>query len=287
MSSIPENVAALHREVQRKFGRNLLRLQQYEKLMKSLIAEQDVSGPASELHNVKARQVESVSKKTLGQVVGHLTENCLASALATSDSELSDDAPCDLTEPWVRMSFRIEMADDVFNQAQQKLAALVDLRNELVHHFLEKHDIWTEPGCLAADGYLDDCFKQIDAHYEELRAWAKQISDARAYMASWAQTPEFDDFLIHGIMPGGAGVFWSCSTIVNLLRDAEMALAKGGWTLLQSAIDYISNREPGHTPKKYGCSSWRHVLHESEQFEIRKEQSAPGLPTETWYRSRP
>lgn len=46
MSSIPENVATLHREVQRKFGRNLLRLQ-HEKLMKSFIAEQEVSGRGS------------------------------------------------------------------------------------------------------------------------------------------------------------------------------------------------------------------------------------------------
>lgn len=285
-SSIPENVITLHREVQRKFGRNLLRLQQYEKLMKSLVAEHDVAGPASELHNVKARQIESVSKKTLGQVVGDLTGNYLAPALAASDSESSDEPPGDLTEPWVRVSFRIEMSEDDFKLTQKKLAILVDLRNELAHHFLEKHDLWTEPGCLAADIYLDECFSQIDAHYEELRQWAKHTVDTRAYAASLMNAPEFDDFIIHGIMPGGAGVFWACSTIVNLLLDAEAALAKDGWTLLQSAIDYICKREPEHTPKKYGCSSWRQVLHESEQFEIRKETLTCGQQTYTWYRSR-
>lgn len=287
MPSLSENIATLHREVQRKLGRNLLRLQQYEKLIKSLVAEQEIAGPMDELHNVRARQIELVSKKTLGQVVGDLTENYMVPALATSGSEHNDEPPCDLTQPWVRMSFRIELAEDDLKRTQKKLADLVNLRNELVHHFLEKHDLWTEPGCLAADIYLDECFKQIDVHYEELQQWAKHTVDTRAYAASLMKTPEFSNFFIHGIMPGGAGVFWASSTIVNLLQDAESALAKDGWTLLQSAIDYISKHGSEHTPKRYGYSSWRHVLHESEQFEIRKEHTTPGLPTTTWYRSRP
>jgi hypothetical protein len=39
----------MQREIQRKFGRNMLLLQQYERLMKSLVAEQSVSGTVDEL----------------------------------------------------------------------------------------------------------------------------------------------------------------------------------------------------------------------------------------------
>ena len=74
--------------------------------------------------------------------------------------------------------------------------------------------------------------------------------------------------------------------VPNLLRDAEATLAVDGWTPLARAIEHISSREPGHTPKRYGCSSWRQVLHESAIFTIRREQSELGAAKETWYCSR-
>ncbi len=166
------------------------------------------------------------------------------------------------------------------------MSYLVNLRNELVLHFLEKHDIWTEEGCLTAGIHLDDCFKQIDTHYGKLRGWAKQNLEARNLMAGFTNSPEFREFFVHGIMPSGAGIFWASSTIVNLLVAAEATFSKDGSTLLQRAIDYIGQHEPEPPPMRYGCSSWHHVLHESEQFEVRREQPAPGIPTVTCYRSR-
>lgn len=284
--SLPENVTTLQREMQRKFGRNLLRLQQYEKLVKRLVAGQSVACNVNDFHNVMKFQYEAVAKKSLGQIVGELCGNFIAPAINTSVHEDNDEAMCDPKQPWMKISFRIEFSEDDFKRIQQKLADLVALRNELVHHFLDKYDLWTESGCLAADTYLDECFKQIDAHYVELQQWGKHCVDARA---DFMNTPEFMDIMdlfIHGTVPGQAGFHWASSTIVNLLRDAETALAKEGWTLLSNAIAYIGMRAAEQTPKKYGCSSWRHVLHESEQFELRKVQTAPGLPAATWYRSR-
>lgn len=281
-----DHFPSIQREIQRKFGRNLIRLQQYERLIKALVAEHDIAGPIDELHSIKARQIEAVSKKTLGQVVGDLTGAYIAPVIPESASLHDDGHPGDPDVAWAKISFKIEMKEDDFKETERKLADLVNLRNELVHHFLEKHDIWTEEGCLTAGTYLDDCFKQIDTHYERLRGWAKHNLEAHDLIAGFTQSPGFHDFLAHGVMPGGAGVFWASSTIVNLLLDAEATFSKDGWTLLQHAIDYVGQHEPEHTPMRYGCSSWRQVLHESEQFEVRREQPAPGIPTVTWYRSR-
>lgn len=286
-SSPPENVFVIQREVQRKFGRNLLCLQQYEKLAKFLVAEQTIAGTADDLVNAQLLRHESVANKTLGQVVGDLVGGFIAPANSTADPVANDEDERDLTMPFIQASTCIELPEDVFKRTQQNLADLVALRNELVHHFLEKHDLMTEPGCLAADTYLDVCFKQIDAYWNELQQWAKHSDDLRTQLASYIKTPEFRDFIIHGIKPGNAGVLWASCTIVNLLRDAEADLAKEGWTLLSNAIEYIGKREAEHTPEKYGCSSWPQVLHESKQFELRKVHAASGLPTETWYRSRP
>jgi hypothetical protein len=254
--------------------------------VKVLVAEQSIAGKMDDLHSEKTSRYEAVANKSLGQVVGELTSNFIATASSTSDWTNNDEASCDPAQPWVSVSFCIKFSEDDFNRTKLKLADLVDLRNELVHHFLEKYDLWTESGCLAADTYLDECFKQIDAHFVELKQWRNHKADISTTMANFMNTPEFNNYFIRGIMPGSACIHWAESTIIKSLRDAEVALAKDGWTLLANAIAYIGKREPEQTPKKYGCSSWRHVLHESGQFEIRKVQSALGLQSAIWYRSR-
>lgn len=281
---LAENVASLHREVQRKFGRNMLKLQQYEQRMKALVAGRHAAGPPEELSNIRTRQIEDVAKKTLGLLVADVTENFITPNL--HKHEQNDNPSFEPKQTWFVMTSRIEMAEEDFQRTQQKLDELVALRNDLAHHFLEKYDIWTESGCLAADTYLDDSFKQIEARYEELQEWAKHNLETRSKMAAFMLMPEVRDFFIQEFLPDGAGDLGNSSPFVRLLRNAEKSLAQDGWTPLRSAIDHIGKLEPELTPKRYGYSSWRHVLHESKQFEIRKEHAGPGTPNKTWYRSR-
>jgi OST-HTH/LOTUS domain len=284
MPSQPESIAEAQREVQRKFGRNILRIQQLEVMIKSMVAHSVIESESGDIHGYLDKRKQDVAKKTLGQVVGDLTTDLLSPP--TNDDDQQQEHPRDPTKIWFRTSFRIEMSPEDHQCTQQRLAELVELRNELVHHFIEIHDIGTVEGCASADAYLDDCFRLIDERFEELRQIAQHQDVARQEMADVMQSREFEDFLLHGILPGGAGAIWSACTIVNLLRDAETALAVDGWTPLAKAIKYISDREPSHTPKRYGCSSWRQVLHESAVFTIRREQTEPGATKETWYCTR-
>lgn len=283
----PDDLITQNREVQRKYGCAVLRLQQYEHLLKVFIAEREIGGPASKLAHLQSTRREETAKKTLGMIVGDLSQECLTPALPGAEDDGDDEAHANLTEPWFRFSFKIEMAEDDFARTQERLCNLVALRNELVHHFLQRFDISTIPGCQAADIYLDHCLAEIDANVQQLQEWIRSVAEARSHMAGFMQTPEFYDFLVHGILPGGGGVIWATSTIVRLLREAEQHYRQDDWTPLASAIEFIRAREPMHTPKRYGCPSWRAVLHESKHFEIRREQAAPGAATETWYRSRP
>jgi hypothetical protein len=50
------DLPAQHREVQRLLGRCLLRLQQYERLMKAIVAYHNLSGPAHALEKRSARR---------------------------------------------------------------------------------------------------------------------------------------------------------------------------------------------------------------------------------------
>ena len=160
-----------------------------------------------------------------------------------------------------------------------ELKELVDLRNELVHHLLERFDLGQLDRCEAAVTYLDASRSTIDRHYQTLRTWAEQTNAASALAASFMQSDTFNDFLINGIAPDGQ-VHWPMSGIVSSLREAEQALALSGsqarWTELNAATAWIARQHPDQTPRRYGCSSWRRVLHESGAFEVMKKKPAPG-----------
>jgi len=254
-------------------------------LLKAIVAEHDVAGPAPELAEIVARQRSAASKKTLGQVAGTLAEKFLRPALPTDDDSSNDGDTGPRDEIWFRTTSRMELPVEEHQRAVANLASLVALRNDLVHHFLENQDIFTVAGCVAADAYLESCYTQINERYMTLRSWADGLLKARESMANFMKTPEFSNFLIYGIQPGGPAASWHTATIVVLLQHAHGRLAQNGWAPLDGAIGLIQAENREHIPQRYGCSSWRQVLHESGAFTIRKERRKEE-PTRTWYKPR-
>lgn len=289
-------LAELQRAAQHKLGGCLLRLQQYERLLKAMVANTDLAGEPAQLQAVRDVRVASVHKTTLGGLVSLFTGGYLrAEDEPVPAQETDDKSPVD------RLCFsfqqRMEMSAERLEAITAELKELVDLRNELVHHLLERFDLGQLDRCEAAVAYLDESRATIDRHYQTLRTWAEHMDKARALAASFMQSDAFNDFLINGIAPDGQ-VHWPISGIVSSLREAEQALAPTGgqahWVELNAAIDWITKQHPDQTPKRYGCSSWRQVLHESREFEVMKKTPAPaptaGTTTTTGtvvcYRSR-
>jgi hypothetical protein len=271
----------LQRDVQRKLGRCLLRLQQYENLLKALVAHGAVAGPPAELVAVRDSQVASAQKKTLGTLVGMLTERHLTSA---EDDDNTDEPQGD-GGPWFRFRFQVGLDASQHQATTSALKELVDLRNELVHHFLQRFNIWEPQGCRDADAYLDASYETIDGHYLTLRGWAQVMHEAQEAMASFMKTAAFEDLLVNGIAPDGT-VDWPASGAVRCLRNAEGRFATEGWTLLNTATTWIRAQHPDQHPQRYGCGSWRHIIHESRQFEVRRTMNTEQGCGEVWYRSR-
>lgn len=267
----------LQRAAQHKLGGCLLRLQQYERLLKAIVANTDLAGEPAQLQAVRDARVASVHKTTLGGLVSLFTGGYLRAEDDSAPAQETDDkSPVDM----LRVSFqqRMAMSAERLEAITAELKELVDLRNELVHHLLERFDLGQLDRCEVAVAYLDDSRATIDRHYQALRTWAEQMDKARAMAASFMQSDTFTDFLINGIAPDGQ-VHWPISGIVSSLREAEQALApKGGqahWIELNAAIAWIAKHHPDQTPKRYGCGSWRQVLHESHEFEVMKKKPAP------------
>jgi len=278
-----EAIPDLQRTVQRKLGRCMLQFQQYELLLKAIVAHSELSGTPERLQAVRDDKVACAHKKTLGSLVGMLTESYLKPPNSSDEPQQAEDEPSDRV--WFSVQYQMELPEERYAETKIALKELVDLRNELVHHFLQRFNLWCLDGCIAAEIYLDESYETIDGHYLTLRQWAKSMDDARQLMVSFMQTQEYRDLVIHSIRPDGT-IHWPSSGIVGCLREAEINLAQAGWTPLFDSIHWITKTYPEHTPKRYGCGSWRHVIHESQQFEVRKQSQSDNGPTKVWYRSR-
>lgn len=270
-------LSELQRAVQHKLGGCIWRLQQYERLLKAMVENADLAGEPAQMQALRDARVASVHRTTLGGLVTLFTDGYVGTEEGSAQAQETDDkAPGDRL--WFSFQQRMEMSAERLEAISAELKELVDLRNELVHHLLERFDLDQLDRCEAAVAYLDASRATIDRHYQMLRTWAEQMDNVRALAASFMQSDAFNDFLINGIAPDGQ-VDWLASGIVRSLREAEQALAPSGsparWTELNAAIAWIAKQHPDQTPKRYGCSSWRQVLHESGEFEVMKKTPAP------------
>ena len=259
-----EEVQAQQREVQRLLGRCLLRLQQYERLMKAIVTHSDLSGPAHALEEIRAARVDEAFTKTLGTLVGRLFGSCVVTEGADTDDTANE--PEDV--PYIAMRMQLSLSAERYVRTQIELKELVLLRNNLVHHFIDQHDLWSIDGCLTARDALVAADERIDKHFEQLRGWAARMDEARHQAAAFAHSDAGRDFMINGIFPDGT-VFWPAAGIVRALREAANEFAVDGWTPVAAAGRWIMKRNPEQQPNKYGCASWRQVLHESRLFELR------------------
>jgi len=176
----PEEVLEPQRTVQRKLGRCLLHLQQYERLLKLIIAHSEVAGPLNQLKANRDRKIASTKKLTLGTLMGMLTDKHMVPSL--EERELLQVEPSLDNQFWFSFRTLIEISPEHFDTTKIALKELVDLRNELVHYFIERFDLWTLGGCIAADEFLEASYETIDRHYKQLHTWALSIGENRLEM---------------------------------------------------------------------------------------------------------
>ncbi len=276
---INEELQTLQREVQRMLGRCLLRLQQYEQLMKAIVAHHEISASGSPLESNQAERIADAANKTLGTLVGTLLGTYVTSG--DQDDVAEPDAPDNIISFKMKMSLRMSAED--FDTTQNDLKELVLLRNNLVHHFIDQHDLWSQDGCRGAQESLVAAYSRVDQHFEQLRGWAEHMDQARRLAAEFAQSDAFRDLVINGIAPDGS-VDWPAAGIVRTLREAADQLAVDEWTPVATAGRWIAERYPDQMPAKYGCSSWRQVVHESRLFELRYREV--NGQRAAWYRPK-
>ena len=275
----------MQRDVQRLLGRCFLRLQQYEKLLKALVADHTLAGPAHELEAIREQRRNTVAKMTLGQLAAEFLGSYVVVAGQPEGRDVLENA--DTTVISMSFKFSLEVSPEKSEELRRAIADLVALRNKLAHNFIDLYDVWTDDGCIAASAFLVQSYDRIDVHYEELRGWAKSMLEASEYSAAFMQSKEFLDHIFDGIAPDGV-VDWPHAGCVRALRDAlkHLSLA-GGWAKLSDAVTWLDAHHADQVPARYGCRSWPHVLHESRQFDLEYRLEAVGGEARiAWFRER-
>lgn len=259
MTTLPDQtLQTLQHEVQRLLGRCVMRIQQYEHLIKSIVAHQDISGPVHTLEAVRDKRITDTSRKTLGILVGEL----LGSGVVAEEAINADKEMTNFPEdgPSVRMGSSVELRDADFARVKKELKEFVSLRNNLVHHFIDKHDLRSLGGCRGAQDALVAASSRIDQHLEELREWAEGMVKARQVMAGFIQSDDGREFMANGIARVG---------IESAFLEAASELAVDGWAPIMEAGRWVVERHPEQTLAKCGYSSWPQVVHESGILELR------------------
>lgn len=271
----------LQQEVQRLMGRCLLRLQQYERLMKAMLAHHVLGGPVDELQARQAVRAESFADKTLGQLVKALFETYVVAEGA--EDTVRDDSKVPTDRVSMAFRFQLEMSAERRSEVKAAIEDLVQLRNDLVHHLIERFEMWTGDGCVAAIEHLRHSCERIDGHFHELRQWAEHIDEVKLAAASFVQSQPFQELILNGIAPDGA-VDWPRAGIVRALQEAVKANSADGWLCLEDALAWMFRHHPEQVPERYGCRTWPQVLNESRAFQL--VYRVEGGRRVAWFRAR-
>lgn len=262
-------------EVLRRIGWNLLLFQHIEHLLKHLMSLARFEGTAASAQANRAERSAKIHKQTLGQLVGQFGNDVLANGEER-------DAPENLSGAWFSSRFNMQGDSAFVQQHTAEMKAIVDARNDLIHHFLPRWSPTSEESTRLALTYLDAQRAKALPMRDRLQALAKALQAAAAayveFFASAEGSREFDL------------AFLRLSRPVLLLGELSTRVCRAdGWTILATAEQIARKEEPEeftHLTKHYGHRTVKKLLQATELFDFEEEPTGRG-GTRTIYRINP
>lgn len=263
---------ANHNALFHSLGRSLVRVQSIELFLKRLLAARAFGGTVQELEVWLTARHADYATNTLGTLVNELLERHLVSE--SYQAQEAPDPP-EGTHIYLRFENVVTMEDARLLEMRALFKGLVAARNDIVHHLVERFPLNTPEGCAEAHSVLAAFESMLKKVRDELDGWAKARDKAALVHAEFMKSPEFQNYLLDGILPDGA-VHWELSGIVRALRDAAKTRPEGEWMPLDDAVAWIRREAPLQIPSRYYCKTYRQAIRRSQAFETRLEPQADG-----------
>ena len=146
----------------RKFGRNLVNFQRFERMLKLVIVQSDVRGCASKLAKVHQDRAKDTDRKPFGWVVEDFFKTLF------SNSPSNDGSSDELDEIWMSIAVRIDSDKNSIRQRKRELSELVSERNWLIHSSVANVDLDSVENCKKLISLLDEQDDRLKPHYQSL-----------------------------------------------------------------------------------------------------------------------
>lgn len=262
-------------EVFRRIGRNLLLFQHIEHLLKQLMASARLEGSVHSMQANFDQRRARIHKQTLGQLAGQFVDDVLADAGER-------EAPENVDQVWFSFGFTIQADSAFVEQHTAEMKALVDARNDLIHHFLPRWSPASEESTHAALAYLDEQRAQALPMRDRLQGFVNSLHEAAKAHADFLSSPEaVREIELHWLRH---------SRLVLMLGEvAQRTPRADGWTELASAGHIVRQREPEeleHMQERCGQRTLKKLLQATGLFDI-EEEPTPRGGTRTVYRISP
>lgn len=275
MSDPDAAIKAVRDEALRKIGRNVVLFQDLEGILRFLAAAQQPSMPQGSAAASREERRKSIRAKTLGQVARQVVEELFA------DSDTHSSAPAGITEPWLAFSFQIAGDAADIEESRKTLKALIDERNDLVHHLLSRWNLRDADSCFALSTELDEQRSRIVAKIGQYRTYANTLRETAKELQAFIDSDDGQRHL--DIM------FLQSSRLALLLTQLAIDHARAdGWTLLSVAGAQLGSLIPEEFAKlkrEHGKGSLHKLVTAIDLFDIQSE-NIPNGGTRTVYRTR-
>jgi hypothetical protein len=269
---------AIRDEALRKIGRNVVLFQELENILKFLATAQHPSMPLGRAQATREHRAESVRIKTLGQVAGQVVEELYAGSHAESS------APAEISEPWLAFSFRIAADPTDVEESRKSLKALIEERNDLVHHLLSRWNLHEPDSCNALSAELDEQRRRILAEIEKYRVYANTLREAAKELQAFIDSDDgkrrFDVMFLQNSRGGYLAILLAQIAMIHARTD--------GWTLLSVAGAQLRSLIPEEFTKlkrEHGEGSLHKLVAAIDLFDIQSENT-PNGGTRAIYRTR-
>jgi hypothetical protein len=159
------------------------------------------------------------------------------------------------------------------------MRALLDARNDLIHHFLPRWSAAVVGDVETALAYLDtqrdDTFRMLD----RLRGWVNAMEEGRKQLAAFWASPE-------GVRQMELGFLQNSRLVAMLGEIAQKTARSDGWALLSTAGHLIKRNAPAEMEdlqKRYGHPNFKGILLAAEYFDV-MDEALPNGGSRTVYR---
>lgn len=263
-----EELKEAQSRVLQKIGGNILLYQQFEILLKHLLAKAEISGRATEIQEAHTKQVAALSKQTMGQLTTSFLETMLSETSDISEGEV----PVDLTGVWVSIRINLKVGKEYIERKRNILKIIVAERNYLVHHFITKYSLSSVENCIEAVSELNQQRAQLELEIDEIRAIIDRVETENKDIAAFLQSAAGKQAFISS--------FAQREPLTTILKIIEMQIPqKDGWANLTTAMQCVqkeASEEFALLRKKYKVNALKAFIVETGLFEVEEEMTPKG-----------